>query len=215
MIIPFIPEDLFQLNENLHPQFDGEVIIVDNIFKNYQNILDVCNNTSVENWKISPTSRNFKDYYDCSPIIQNHFPNVKMNNRLGNLISLTKHFFKEKGNIISDKEFIFNYFKHLKKDVSNNIQHYPHYDEYFNVICYIDPFENGGTNLYENANLENKEKENLLFNISNFKIKKQIKAKPNRCVIFPGHNLHGGYIKNHNIYYYNWRINLVNFLKIQ
>jgi hypothetical protein len=212
MILPFIPENLFELNNNLQPQFDGETIIIDNIFKNYQSVLNVCNNMSVENWKISPTSRNFKDYYDCRPIFQNPFPNIKTNNRLENLTSLVKYYFKENSNIVSNEKFIFNYFKHLKKDISNNFQHHPHYDGYYNVIFYIDPFENGGTALYENLNLNNTEHENLLFNISNLKIKKIIKSKPNRCVIFSGHQLHGGYIKDHNVYYYNWRINLVNFL---
>jgi len=47
MIIPFIPEDLFELNNNIQPKFDKEVIVIDNVFKNYQNILDICYNLSV------------------------------------------------------------------------------------------------------------------------------------------------------------------------
>ena len=61
MIIPFIPEDLFELNDSLNPQFNGEVIIIDNIFKNYKNILDICYNIPVEQWKTNSNSRNFKD----------------------------------------------------------------------------------------------------------------------------------------------------------
>jgi len=214
MIIPFIPEDLFELNNDLYPQFDGEVLIIDDIFKNYQNILDVCNNISIENWKISPTSRNFKDYYDCRSQFQNHFPDItKINNRLGNLTYLINHFFKESSNFSFDKGFIFNYYKNLKKDIPINIQHHPHYDKEYNIIFYIDPFENGGTALYENISLENNEHENILFNTSNLTIKKIINSKPNRCAIFLGKQLHGGYIKDHNVYYYNWRINLINFLQ--
>ena len=72
MIVPFIPGDLFELNSNLKPRFDGEVLIIDNIFKNYQNVLDICHNMPVEQWKTNSNSRNFKDYYDCRPIFQNH-----------------------------------------------------------------------------------------------------------------------------------------------
>lgn len=213
MIIPFIPEDLFELNSNLNPQFDGEVIIIDDIFKNYQNVLDVCNNMSVENWKISPTSRNFKDYYDCRPQFNNWCPTPsKFKKRLTTILSITNDYFNLNGNLKATQNFSFNYFKHLKKDISSKFQHYPHYDQYFNAIFYIDPFENGGTALYENISLENKEEENILLNISKLKIRKIINSKPNRCVIFPGQYLHGGYIKDHNIYYHNWRINLVHFL---
>jgi|TARA_R110001592_G_scaffold142319_2_gene364351 hypothetical protein len=214
MIIPFIPEDLFELNNNIQPKFDKEVIVIDNVFKNYQNILDICYNLPVEQWKTSSNSRNFKDYYDCRPRFSNWFPNQqKIQNRLSTLLSITNEHYNLNGDITSEGDFNFNYFKHLKQNVSKDYQQYPHYDEYFNVIFYIDPFENGGTALYENINLQNKEEENLLFNISNLKIENIVNSKPNRCVIFPGYKLHGGYIENHDVYYYNWRINLVHFFK--
>jgi len=213
MVLPYIPEHLFELNSNLFPQFDGEVIIIDNLFKNYSYILDVCTNMPVEIWKSSPTSRNFKDYFDCRPIIDNHCPDKKMlDKRLSTFRSLISNFFKTTKKLDIDKWFVFNYFKHLKKDIPNNIQLHPHYDHYFNVITYIDPFENGGTAIYENQNIDLKEEENVLYDISKLKIKKIIPSKPNRCIIFPGNLLHGGYIKNHNVYHYNWRINLVNFI---
>jgi len=214
MIIPFIPEDLFELNNNIQPKFDKEVIVIDNVFKNYQNILDICYNLPVEQWKTSSNSRNFKDYYDCRPRFSNWFPNQqKIQNRLSTLLSITNGYYNLNGNLTSEGDFNFNYFKHLKQNISKDYQQCPHYDEYFNVIFYIDPFENGGTALYKNINLQNKEEENLLINVSNLKIENIINSKPNRCVIFPGYKLHGGYIKNHDIYYYNWRINLVHFFK--
>ena len=84
MIIPFIPEDLFELNNNIQPKFDKEVIVIDNVFKNYQNILDICYNLPVEHWKTSSNSRNFKDYYYCRPRFSNWFPNQqKIQNRPG------------------------------------------------------------------------------------------------------------------------------------
>lgn len=214
MIIPFIPEDLFELNNSLNPQFNGEVIIIDNIFKNYKDILNICNNVPVEKWKSSTNTRNFKDYYDCRLTFQNNYPSSnKINNRTKTLISLIHHYFKPNYNLKPSKEFEFNYFKHLKKDINNNLQHFPHYDPYYNIIFYIDPFENGGTAIYENYPISKsfKENDNLLFNTNDLKIDYLIQSKPNRCVIFDGRKLHGGYIKNHNTYYYNWRINLVHF----
>jgi hypothetical protein len=215
MIVPFIPGDLFKLNSNLKPKFDGEVLIIDNIFKNYQNILDICHNMPVEQWKTNSNSRNFKDYYDCRPIFQNHsFNETNDVDRLDVLNSLLKHYFKENNSKYATN-FTFNYFKHLKNNVSKNYQHYPHFDDLYNIIFYIDPFENGGTALYEQGDFYPimKESDNLMYNISDLKIKKIIKSKPNRCVIFSGKTLHGGYIEDHSIYYYNWRINLVQFVE--
>lgn len=214
MIVPFIPGDLFELNSNLKPKFDGEVLIIDNIFKNYQNILDICHNMPVEQWKTSSNSRNFKDYYDCRPVFKNHsFNETNDINRLNVLNSLIKHFFKENNNIKSETSFNFNYFKHLKNNISKNYQHYPHYDNLYTAVFYIDPFENGGTALYESNqfNPAINESNNLMYDISDLKIKKLINSKPNRCAIFSGKSLHGGYIEDHSIYYYNWRINLVQF----
>lgn len=214
MIIPFIPEDLFELNNDLYPQFDGEAIIIDNIFKNYNNILDICRNTSAESWKVTPTSRNFKDYYDCKPTFVNYFKDEKkLNNRKETFFNLINHYYNNNSKLEFEDHFTFNYFKHLNKNLPKHFQHHPHYDSNFNIIFYIDSFENGGTAIYENVSIDNDEHENLIKDISSFSIKKIIRSKPNRCVIFPGNNLHGGYIENHNIYYDNWRINLVNFIK--
>ena len=213
MIIPFIPENLFELNNNLQPQFDGEVIIIDNIFKNYKNILDVCYNVPVEIWKNTPTSRNFKDYYDCRLIISNHDPIIEKHYaRVSSLADIIAHFFNDNRDFEFKSSFNFNYFRNLKKDISPNFQHHPHYDGDYNIIFYIDPFKNGGTALYENVDLELNEHENLMFDISKLKLKKIVNSKPNRCVIFKGDTLHGGYIENHNTYYYNWRINLALFI---
>ena len=213
MVIPFDCEDLFELNDNLQPQFDGEVIIIDNIFKNFQTITDICHNTTVEKWKGDSSSRNFKDYYDCRPTFNNYFPNTeKINKRLATLLPIPDYYFNLKGNIGCNQKFVFNYFKHKKLNISSKLQFNPHKDKYYNCIFYIDSLNNGGTALYEDANIENKEAINLLCNTSNLQIKKQIASHPNRCAIFPGNVLHGGYIKDHNKYYYNWRINLVHFL---
>lgn len=213
MITPFIPEDIFELNDNLQPQFDGEVIIIDNIFKNFEELTKVCYNLPVENWKSSPISRNFKDYYDCRPVFNNFFPNeIKINKRLNTLTSLINYYYKPSYKIGFSKRFEFNYFKNKRLNQSSNLQYFPHKDNSHNCIFYIDPYENGGTALYEDSYIEGREEDNLFYDISNLKIKKLISSKPNRCAIFPGDILHGGYINNHNIYYKDWRINMVHFI---
>ena len=214
MIIPFIPEDLFELNENIKPEFDGKVLVLDNVFKNFNKIQEVTNNMSVENWKISPSSRNFNDYYDCRVEINNFYPDVKkLDKRLRKLTRIAEDYFNLNYSIISDRDFSFNYFKHNKKNIPTNLQHCPHYDPYLNVIFYLDDFKNGGTAIYKNSTINHVEIENIMYDVSNLEIEHIIESKPNRCVIFNGEYLHGGYIKDHNIYYDNWRINMVHFFR--
>ena len=176
MIYPFSPEETFILNDKLEPRLEGEVIIIDNIFKNFDHISNLCQNFPVEKWKDSDNSRNFKDYYDCRLTIHNYFPNMGLiKNRINPLIQfMVDGFGIDPRKVGAAKEFIFNYYKHLKKDLDVNIQQHPHFDEYYNVIFYIDEFENGGTALYEDYDIINKEEENLLFDISDLKIKKII-----------------------------------------
>jgi hypothetical protein len=215
MVIPIKCEDLFELNSNLNPVFDGEVITIDNIFKNYEQILQMCNNSVVEMWKSTKDSRNFIDYYDCKLTFRNWFNDPsKTNQRLNTLLQLTSEYFKTDTEIYAGKEFEFNYYKNKIPNLSNKYQHHPHTDYYYNSIIYIDTISNGGTAIYEPIEeIELLEEVNMLRDISQFKIKKLIKSIPNRCVIFPGHMWHGGYIENHNKYYHDWRINLVHFFE--
>ena len=212
MIIPIKCEDLFELNSNIKPKFENGVIIIDNIFKNYENILDMCNNAVVEQGKSNKNSRNFIDYYDCKLSFSNWYGDTdKINKRLNYLLSITHDFYQISGDLSCSRTYEFNYFKNKIPNLPNYIQHHPHIDPYFNAIFYIDPLRNGGTAIYKDAKITTNEEDNMLVDISKFQISHLIESIPNRCVIFPGHYLHGGYIKNHNDYFYNWRINLVHF----
>ena len=214
MIRPILTEDIFELNDQIQATFDGEVIIVNNIFKHYNEILKYINNVTIEPWKLDPNGRNFKDYYDCR-----HYFNrgllthpEKSKKRVSTLIELLCYYFKlNKEKITASPEIIFNYFKHKKLDIDKNLQHFPHHETYYNSIVYLDPLKNGGTALYDTKVFNNEEDKNLMYDISSLSIKKIIPAIPNTLVMFPGTIMHGGYIEDHDLYYYNWRINLVNF----
>ncbi len=63
MVRPILIEELFELNNKLSPRFDGDIIVIDDIFKNYNDIFEICNNAVVEKWKTTNPgkARNFKD----------------------------------------------------------------------------------------------------------------------------------------------------------
>jgi len=207
MPTPFIVEELFELNPNSKITYHKDWVCIDDFYKNIETIQEYFENMPVESWKMSKWSRNFKDYYDCRPVFANWEPPKEMvdarleplNRLVGQLVGWN--------DVAMEKTLAFNVFKHKKQNLGKNMQHHPHYDtNMVNMLVYIDKHENGGTALYENEEIINKEASNLIIDVSKYKIKEIIPAKANRLVIFSGNQLHGAYIENNDIYYDNWRI---------
>ena len=207
MPIPINVEELFQLNPDSKVTYYKDWVCIDDFYKNFDEIQHMFENMPVESWKMSKWSRNFKDYYDCRPAFANWEPSKELmderlkplNKFVGSLVGWD--------NVAIEKSLAFNVFKHKKENLSVNMQHHPHYDrDMVNILIYIDKHANGGTALYENEDILNKEASNLIINVSEYKIKEIIPAKPNRCVIFSGNFLHGAYIEDNSVYYNDWRI---------
>lgn len=209
MIKPFRFDKLFKINPDATVLVENDCLIIDNFFSYYDKVLDYVNNNNVEIWKYSPTSKNFIDYYDCRHRIQNYwFESTEFDNKI---VSLINHCYNCNVSPVSGSSVEFNYFKHLKRNIPEKYQHHPHVDYDFNLLVYLDEQSNGGTAIYDvDSHMKNNERENLLCDVSSFK-KMIVKAQPNRCVIFNGHQYHGGHIDDHDVYYDNWRINLVKF----
>jgi len=209
VIIPYEPNKLFEVG-NFKVEKSGDVLIVDNWYKNYEDIFDLLQNTPVPIWK-KEVGRNFVDYYDCRPILNFNFLDVEKMNcvmMLRNLIK--KHFIITSELKMVNRVFEFNYFKHIKFGVSSNLQHHPHVDHTFNALVYLDKVCSGGTAIYDYFCGDNNEHLNLLFDVSNHS-KTLIEAKPNRLVVFNGLRPHGGFISDHDEYVDSWRINQVMF----
>jgi hypothetical protein len=219
MIIPFKAEELFEINEKSKvSSFDNDILIIDDFYTNYDDIIKVLNNIPVPVWKRSDKfpSRNFIDYYDCRPTINIPFPQTKVFKLLETISNYISFYFKDhrKFKLMSDL-FEFNYYKNVKRNVSSNLQHHPHIDYDYNCIIYLDEVSSGGTAFYDELNdLQNNESVNLLHDVSLMN-KKIVPSKPNRLVIFSGWRYHGGYIQNHNDYLNDWRINQILFLQNQ
>ena len=208
MIVPFDSDKLFKINPNAKVNFENNIIVIDDFFVDYEKVCKYVYHNNVEIWKHSDNSRNFIDYYDCRHVVGNWFyDSLEFDSRIESIIEYF-HQLKVKP---TKKYFEFNYFKHLKKNVNSNLQMHPHSDQIFNLIVYLDEQCNGGTAIYQiDTPIENNENENLMYDVSSLQ-KTIIPAKQNRCVIFNGLQYHGGHINNHNVYYDNWRINMVRF----
>lgn len=221
MISPFMFDDIFEVSDKLTAKYENGIITVDNFYKNFEKLYSVLQNMAVPNWKLSSTSRNFKDYYDCRPVILNgnagaSTSNVPKNDATKRVFEIATKLMEERlsrKGTIRDFNAEFNYFKHINLPKNNNMQFYPHYDSPIAAIIYLDKVCSGGTALYHDlkaGEMKNLEHHNLMYDVS--KLKKQIiPAKPNRLVIFPGGTMHGGYIEDHSKYLNDWRINQVMF----
>jgi len=209
MVIPFEPDTLFEINQNVSvEEYTQGVFIIDSIYKNYNDILSILQNMPVPNWKKEKASKNFVDYYDCRPMIRVSFPTDKsmaIHNFCGSIIGDK---YDQSGQIAMEtKMYEFNFFKNIKENISSDLQHMPHRDYKYAALVYLDNVASGGTALYDNSlHIESNEGENIFYDVSNIE-KTVIPAKPNRMVIFDGTKLHGGYIENHNDYVNSWRIN--------
>lgn len=218
MITPYQLNDLFETNPEATVGGDEEVIIIDNFYKNYEDIHKFLQNQYVSRWKAHEegSSRNFIDYYDCRLALKSE-SNKKYKDKINGIFKVINQVHGVNASILEKEigNYDFNYFKNIKKDVSNDLQHIPHVDAPFNFIVYLDKFSSGGTAIYKNLKSEDVidiDQENLMFDVSKLE-KTIVEAKPNRAVIFKGNIYHGGYIEDHNVYTGdNWRINQVKFI---
>lgn len=214
MNIPFVPEDLLEINEKYEVVFNNQfMLIVDNWYKNFDQFYNLLNYIPLPRWKWQENGKNFVDYYDCRPVLNLNFADT---NKLSTFVTTIKKLiaenFKDTNNLILKNNLLeFNFYKNIKKNVSSDLQHFPHVDYNYNCVVYFDKISSGGTAIYPDLkNLENKESYNLLHDISKYK-KILIQSKPNRMAIFKGHFYHGGFIENHNDYVDDWRMNQILF----
>jgi hypothetical protein len=211
--IPFVPEELLEINSNYSVEYfeNAEILIVDNWYKNFDFFYKIVSHLPLPRWKWSESGKNFVEYYDCRPTINTNFVDLeKTDSFLDHIKQLIRKNFKDNCELKLVNDILeFNFYKNIRTDVNSNLQHYPHKDWKYNCIIYFDKISSGGTAIYPNlTNLKINESENLLYDVSNLD-KNIILAKPNRLVVFSGKKFHGGFIANHNDYVKNWRINQV------
>lgn len=223
MITPFAPEELFEIDtsqwEIVHTPNDEDKhphVIIDNFYKNFDDIREILNNMPVEKYKNTPS--NFVKYYDCRPRFLNTWQIKELTDaRLGAMWEIVAEHLcrkKERTRIKLNTEFEFNYFQPIQT-IPQNMQHAPHRDPYdFTFIIYLDDVCDGGTMLYEEAIIRRNDEMDIIVDVDRFTPAVLLEAKPNRCAIFYGDQVHGGWINDYEAYRDNWRINQVVFCEI-
>ena len=225
MPTPYLHDDLFKINPDLklseyHIECVGDILIIDDFYMYPDTIEEMLNDSWVLPWKYKKNSRNTKDYFDC---------------RLANKLSHTEDIEFENQRFLRNKIFdffkiktkdttlspTFNIFKWEIRGISSKYQMYPHKDNSNEIAStiYLDSKHSGGTAFYtvkESSKGQEILKENYDIKVDvdkYYDFHECIEGIFNRCIIYPGHYLHGGYIDDHDFYTDNWRKNQVYFFE--
>jgi len=217
-------DELYRLSPVLKPEFKDGVIYIDDFYENAEDIYDMITSRSYPLWKYNAEAgqtRNGVDYYDCRIVDKNGHPTREYFNEHNRILDICRKYWW-KGDYSWDMIYEFNCFQPIK-EVSNELQHYPHIDSQLgtpdeasvlNFLVYMDKVEDGGTAVYGGEWVTNDENINLLYPVEErFKIEKVIEHKFNRAVIFPGNCMHGAYINDYSKYKDDWRFTQVTFYK--
>ena len=216
-------DTLWRQSDNWDIQWNEEhqYFTIDNYYENPDDIFEHLSNRQVPLWKYNEERKtpNGIDYLDCRIVDKIGHPTRLYENSMERLLNVCREKFHKHSYTYRD-DIEINCFKTINI-TDNQLQHYPHIDGNFsdsndnaviNMLVYLDKQEDGGTAVYENCWIPNKEHEGLLQNVEEIMdLSYIIPAKYNRCVLFTGNKMHGAYINDYSKYINDWRYSQVIF----
>jgi len=219
---PIILDELYKMKGSFaDAKFDGFCLTIHDFYENAEDLYQHLTNRDYPMWKYNPESptRNGVDYYDCRIVDKVGHPTRIYETEHQRILDVCRRYW-HKGEYNWSRLYEFNCFK-TGEITNSRFQHYPHIDSKLdmpdncatlNMLVYLDKEEDGGTAVYDGEWITNDENMNVLYPVEErFNIRTMIKAKFNRCVIFPGNYMHGAWIDNYNKYIDNWRFTQVTF----
>ena len=219
---PIILDELYKMKGSFaDAKFDGFCLTIDDFYENAEDLYQHLTNRDYPMWKYNPESptRNGIDYYDWRIVDKVGHPTRIYETEHQRILDVCRRYW-HKGEYNWSRLYEFNCFK-TGEITNSRFQHYPHIDSKLdmpdncatlNMLVYLDKEEDGGTAVYDGEWITNDENMNVLYPVEErFNIRTMIKAKFNRCVIFPGNYMHGAWIDNYNKYIDNWRFTQVTF----
>ncbi len=200
---------------------DLQCFFIDNYYEDPEGIYNHLQKRDIPLWKYSEEreSPNGIDYVDARIVDKVGHPTRLWWNSIQRVLDICRIQWHQ-GEYEWRDDIEVNCFK-TKTIFDNKLQHYPHIDGNFsdpdneaviNMLVYLDKEEDGGTAVYENAWVENREHLGLIQPVEEMMdLKHVIPAKYNRCVLFLGNKMHGAYINDYKKYEHNWRYSQVMF----
>jgi hypothetical protein len=189
---PILIDDIFAINEEFSVEvIDDDIVVIDNLFKDWTKVRDVYIDAPAFNWKMPEGTRNFIDYYDC----RHHFIHPQKYPFVDAVCKILEHVhkYKFKTYLGENNAHRTNWFKQIKPKTSDWAQ--IHQDGRtpgeFTMITYLNTEEecSGGTSLFKTMNtrdIDGHTGVNYWSKVPKEKLGKiiNIEMKPNRTFIF-------------------------------
>ena len=213
---PFLYHEIFEISNNIIGNIktinNTKILVLDNVFKNFNKLQKIVFSTPVGNWKFKNGTKNYIDYYDCR---------LSFLPKQDAMIALAKDSISLQ---YSHKTFLqnsvdVNWFKQINKKRNNYA--IPHIDttekKSYTCLVYLNSIEDcfGGTAFF-NQIKEDFAIEDLDYWGANQECWEKIgyiDMQPNRMVIFPSELFHSAYHPN-DWYFDNPRLTLVFWMEV-
>jgi hypothetical protein len=189
---PILIDEIFAINEEFNVEVvDGDIVVIDNLFKDWTKLRNVYIDAPAFNWKMPEGTRNFIDYYDC----RHHFIHHQKYPFVDAVCKILEHVHKCKFNrhLGEDNAHRTNWFKQIKPKKSDwaQIHRDGRKSGEFTAITFLNTEEesSGGTSLFKTMRSEDMDGhtgEDYWTKVPIEKLGKilNIEMKPNRTVIF-------------------------------
>ena len=198
---PILIDDVFAVNDECNVEvIDEDIIVIDNMFKDWTKVRNVFIDAPAFNWKIPEGTRNFIDYYDC----RHYLTHPQIYPFVDTVCKILEHVHKYKcRNILGENNALrTNWFKQIKPKKSDWAQ--IHQDGQtpgeFTMITYLNTEEesSGGTSLFKTIKRIDMDGHTGMDYWSKVPKEKlgeiiKIEMKPNRTIIFKSNVPHAAW----------------------
>ena len=191
---PVLLNEVFAVNDDVHIEKIGDIIVFDNFFKDWTKIRNAFIDAPAFNWKIPEGSLNFIDYYDCRHFYKVHF-GFPFQNAIPKIIKQVYGI----DTIMEDNGIRTNWFKQINPKTSDWAQVHQDWTEpgkEFTVITFLNTEEecSGGTSFFKGLDpIDGHNGMTYWSNLKNYGTPLNIEMKPGRTIIFPSEIPHAAW----------------------
>jgi hypothetical protein len=199
--------EMNELNISVENFQDSKIYIADNCLKHPEKVVEYLNTTKTLLWKIEQDGSLNGLFFDDRRHIINEGTNSFINS-IKNICSA-----KQIDNSVYSNYTLF--YEDPFNDYKSNFW-WPHTDDGYTALIYLNQYEGAGTNLYEqiSPDIENVSEHSRPWREKHkYKVIKTIQSKFNRLVIFDGKKFKHGMAVENDIFFHERRMNIAVFMR--
>jgi hypothetical protein len=206
---PILIDEVFAVNDEFNVEVvDGDIVIIDNLFKDWTKIRDAFIDAPAFNWRVPKGTRNFIDYYDCRHYFM-HEQQYGFTDPIANVLEHV-HKCKFKKKLLGENNSVrTNWFKQINPKRSDWAQIHRDGETAgeFTMITFLNTEEecSGGTSLFKTMQKGVMDGHTGMDYWTKVPIEKMgkilnIEMKPGRTIIFESHIPHAAWHPKNSFY---------------